>query len=56
MPLPKNWGTLGPFRLPQNLKDVFKEIYKGKVEEHIVEMIQSDVEKTVPDWNKCDET
>jgi non-homologous end joining protein Ku len=52
MPLPEGWGTLGPFRLPQKLKDAFKEIYKGKVEEHMVEMIQTDIEQKVPDWNK----
>jgi len=52
MSLPAVLGTLGPFRLPKKLKDAFKEKYKGKVEEHMVEMIQNDVEKTVPDWNK----
>ena len=52
MPMPPEWGTLGPFRLPRKLKDIFKEIYKGKVEEHMVEMVQKDVEQTVPDWNK----
>jgi len=54
MSLPAGLGTLGPFRLPKRLKDAFKELYKGKVEEHMVEMIQTDVEKTVPDWNKED--
>jgi len=51
MSMPEGWGTLGPFRLPQKLKDVFKEIYKGKVEEHMVKLIQTDVEQNVPNWN-----
>ena len=51
MPMPEGWGTLGPFRLPQKLKDAFKEIYKGKVEEHMIELIQTDVQQKVPDWN-----
>ena len=49
--MPEGWGTLGPFRLPQKLKDAFKEIYKGKVEEHMIELIQTDVQQKVPDWN-----
>jgi methionine synthase II (cobalamin-independent) len=52
MPMPEGWGTLGPFRLPEKLKKAFKELYKGKVEERMVEMIQTDIEKKVPDWNK----
>lgn len=56
MPLPEGWGTLGPFRLPQKLKNAFKEIYKGNVEKHMVEMVKTDVEKTVPDWDKVEET
>jgi hypothetical protein len=54
MSLPAGLGTLGPFRLPKKLKDIYKSIHKGKVEEHMVEMIQNDVEKTVPGWNKDD--
>lgn len=56
MPLPEGWGTLGPFRLPQKLKDAFKEIYKGKVEEHMVEMIQTDIEQKVPGFGKEEES
>ena len=56
MSLPAGLGTLGPFRLPKKLKDAFKELYKGKVEEHMVEMIQNDVETTVPGWNEDDVT
>ena len=52
MPLPDGWGTLGPFRIPKKLKDAFKELYKGEVEDHVVKMVQEDVEKTVPDWNE----
>ena len=52
MPLPEGWGTLGPFRVPKKLKDAFKELYKGKVEERVIKIVQEDVEKTVPDWNK----
>jgi hypothetical protein len=52
MPLPEGWATLGPFRIQQKLKDAFKKLYKGKVEDQMVKMIQADVEKTVPDWNK----
>jgi len=52
MPLPDEWGTLGPVRILKKLKDAFKELHKGKVEEHIVKMVQEDVEKTVPDWDK----
>jgi len=52
MGLPEGWGTLGPFRLPEKLKTAFKDLYKGKVEDQMVKMIQEDVEKTVPDWNK----
>jgi hypothetical protein len=52
MPQPEGWGTLGPFRLPQKLKDAFKKIYKRKVEERMVEMIKTDVEKTDPGWNR----
>lgn len=56
MPLPEGWGTLGPFRLPQKLKDAFKEIYKGKVEERMVEMIQTDIEQRAPILNKGDKS
>lgn len=52
MSLPEGLGTLGPFRLSRKLKDAFKNLYKGKVEEHMIEMIQKDVEAKVPDWNK----
>jgi hypothetical protein len=52
MPLPEGWATLGPVHLLKKLKDAFKDHYKGKVEERIVEMIQKDVEQNVPDWNK----
>jgi hypothetical protein len=52
MPLPEGWGTLGPFRLPQKLKDAFKELYKGKVEERMVEMIQADIEQKSPGLEK----
>jgi hypothetical protein len=52
MSLPAGVGTLGPFRLSKKLKDAYKKLHKGKVEEHMVKMIQKDVEKTVPDWNK----
>ena len=50
--MPVGWGTLGPFRLPEKLKNAFKELYKGKVEERMVEMIQTDLEQKVPGFNK----
>ena len=56
MPLPEGWGTLGPVRLPKKLKDKFKELYKGKVEEKVVQMIQTDVKANVPDWDKEEPT
>lgn len=56
MPMPEGYGTLGPIRILQKLKDAFKEKHKGKVEDRIVEMVQTDVETTVPDWNKEDST
>ena len=52
MPMPEGWGTLGPFRIPQKLKDAFKEIYKGKVEERIISMIHSEVILAKPDFDK----
>ena len=53
--MPEGWGTLGPFRIPAKLKEVFKDLHKGKVEEQVVKMIQTDVEKKVPDWDKDEE-
>ena len=52
MPMPEGWGTLGPFRIPQKLKDAFKEIYKGKVEERVISMIHNDVILVKPDFDK----
>ena len=53
--MPDGWGTLGPFRIPLKLKNAFKDLYKGKVEEKVTQMIQNDVKSNVPDW-KDEET
>jgi hypothetical protein len=54
MPFPEGCGTLGPIRLSKKLKDAFKELYKGKVEERIVQHIHDDVKRNFPDWKDED--
>lgn len=56
MPIMDGWGTLGPFYLPKKLKEAFKDLYKGKIEERLGELVKSDVEKINPNWDKVDQS